>query len=130
MIVLDEQMREDQRRILADWRIPFRQIGRELAVSGIQDENIIPFLLTLKRPTFFTHDQGFFKAQLCHPGYCLVWLDVSDIEAGYYIRRFLRQRAVNTHAKRMGMVARVHRDGLHFWRRQRASVSQISWKEK
>jgi hypothetical protein len=46
MIVLDEQMREDQRRILKDWRIQFRQIGRELAISGIKDENIIPFLLT------------------------------------------------------------------------------------
>ena len=129
MIVLDEQMREDQRRILADWRIPFRQIGRELAVSGIQDENIIPFLLTLKRPTFFTHDQGFFKARLCHPGYCLVWLDVSDSEAGYYIRRFLRQPAVNTHSKRMGTIARVRRDGLDFWTWRKSALNKMSWGE-
>src|SRR5688572_7222203 len=77
MIVLDEQMRQDQRRILADWHIAFRQIGREVATAGFKDGQIIPFLLTLKRPTFFTHDQGFFKFRLCHPRYSLVWLNVS-----------------------------------------------------
>lgn len=128
MIVLDEQMREDQRRILADWRIPFRQIGRELAVPGLQDEDVLPFLLTLKRPTFFTHDQGFFKARLCHPGYCLVWLDVSDIEAGYHIRRFLAQPAAHTHAKRMGTVARVRRDGFDMWRRHKPRLDKVPWK--
>ena len=90
MILLDEQMREDQRVLLAKWRIHFRQIGREIASPGIQDVDIIPWLHSVKRPTFFTHDRWFFKARLCHGSYCLVWLDVSDIEAARFIRRFLR----------------------------------------
>ena len=54
-------MRDDQRDLLARWKIPFRQIGREVAHSGIKDPQIL--LLTLKRPALFTHDRGFFTVQ-------------------------------------------------------------------
>src|SRR5438445_12129196 len=104
MILLDEQMREDQRGLLARWRIHFRQIGREVAPAGIKDVEIIPWLHLLKRPTLFTHDHWFFKQRLAHPGYCLVWLNLKDVEAARFIRRFLRQRAFRTHADRLGKV--------------------------
>jgi hypothetical protein len=42
MILLDEQFRADPRLLLTRWRIPFRQIGRDIAPSGIKDVNIIP----------------------------------------------------------------------------------------
>jgi len=93
MILLDEQIRS---------RIRFRQIGKDMAAAGIKDENIIPFLLTLKRPTLFTHDHGFFQSSLAHSRYCLVLLAESDIEAAFYIRRFLRHSRFNTIRKRMG----------------------------
>lgn len=127
MNLLDEQMRQDQRALLARWRIPFRQIGREIAPSGIQDADIIPFLHTLKRPTLFTHDQGFFHSNMAHDGYCLVWLDVSDIEAAAYIRRFLRHPAFSTHARRKGIVARANVEGVQFWQRGRARKSFAQW---
>jgi hypothetical protein len=127
MNLLDEQMRQDQRRLLAQWGIRFRQIGREIAPSGIQDADIIPFLHTLKYPTLFTHDQGFFKARWVHPRYCLVRLDVSDIEAATYIRRFLRHPRFDSRAKRMGVVARVHHDGIQFYARGQASVQRLEW---
>ena len=66
MILLDEQMREDQRDLLWQWRIGHRQVGRDVAPSGIQDVDIIPWLHSLKRVTFFTHDRWFYKARLCH----------------------------------------------------------------
>lgn len=111
------------------WRIPFRQIGKELAPAGTKDEETIPFLLTLKRPTLFTHDQGFFDRRLVHARYCLVWLEASDIEAANYIHRFLSHPRFNTHAKRMGAVARVHHDGIHFWELNRAALQRSGWKE-
>ena len=52
MNVLDENILASQRRLLSQWRIPFRQIGIEIARKGIKDENIIPFLFTLRQPTF------------------------------------------------------------------------------
>jgi hypothetical protein len=57
--VLDENLLESQRLLLRSWGIPVRQIGVELGRKGMADEEIIPFLLTLPRPTFFTRDLGF-----------------------------------------------------------------------
>ena len=36
--LLDENIRDDQRALLRKWRIPFRQIGKEISRSGIKDE--------------------------------------------------------------------------------------------
>jgi hypothetical protein len=44
MILLDEQVRSDQRVLLTRFGIAFRQIGKDTATSGIKDENIVPFL--------------------------------------------------------------------------------------
>lgn len=122
-------MRADQRQLLRGWRIPVRQIGRDIAPSGIQDENIIPFLLTLKRPTLFTHDDGFFHSALAHARYSLVWLDMKDIEAALYVRRLLKHPRFNTQAKRMCTVARVHPGGIQFWPRNRAVLQKLNWLE-
>ena len=127
MILLDEQMRADQRILLTRWRIRFRQIGLEIAPSGIKDENILPFLHALKHPTFFTHDQGFFDRQHVHLRYCLVWLDVSDIKAAEYIRSFLRHPLFKTHVRRMGTVARVHPGGIQFWSPHSAMLNKVGW---
>jgi hypothetical protein len=125
--LLDEQVRADQRLLLARWRIPFRQIGKDIAASGIKDENLIPFLHGLKCPTLFTHDQDFFNRQLLHPSYALAWLDVSDIEAAIYIRRFLKHPRFSTSARRRGIVARVHPGGVHFWQRHLPVLQNAPW---
>jgi hypothetical protein len=129
MNVLDEQMRADQCLLLVHWGIAVRKIGRDVAPSGIKDTDIIPFLQRLKRPTFFTHDQGFFQRQLAHARYCLAWLDVSDVEAATYIRRFLGHGRFDTTAKRMGIVARVHYQGVHFWCRELARSQRVDWED-
>ena len=54
MNLLDENFPEDQLPPLKEWRIPFRQIGRDVARRGIKDLDIIPLLHRLRRVTFFT----------------------------------------------------------------------------
>jgi hypothetical protein len=41
MNLLDENIREDQRMFLRKLRVPFRQIGYEIAPAGTQDDGII-----------------------------------------------------------------------------------------
>ena len=76
MNVLDENILADQRELLDCWGIAFRQIGHEVGRSGMTDEEIIPLLLSLRRPTLFTLDAGFYDRALAHDRYGLVCLDV------------------------------------------------------
>lgn len=127
MNLLDENIRDDQRMFLRQWRIPFRQIGKEISHSGIKDENIIPFLHRLHRTTLFTRDEDFFKSPLCHSHYALVYLDVSDTETAEFIRRFLKHPAFDTQAKRLGVVARVRPSGVQFWRKGKSGLQKVGW---
>jgi hypothetical protein len=61
MIILDENFPDSQRQILKGWRVPFKQIAFEIGREGIKDDEIIPLLHGLNRPTFFTLDEDFFK---------------------------------------------------------------------
>ena len=72
MNILDENITESQRQLLRSWRIRVRQIGVDVSRKGIQDDEILPFLLTRRRPTFFTRDMGFYTRTFCHARYCLV----------------------------------------------------------
>jgi hypothetical protein len=127
--LLDENFPEDQRTLLREWHIPFRQIGREVSHRGVQDPDIVALLHRLRRVTFFTNDGGFFDWRLCHAASCLVLLDVRADDAACYLRRFLRHPHFNSEAKRMGTVARVHHDGVDFWQRNRAGLQRVAWVE-
>ena len=112
MNVLDENIPARQRQQLESWRVRIRQIGFNLGRRGMHDDEIIPFLQHLRRPTFFTRDEDFFKRQLCHAKYALVYLAVERDEAAPFIRRTLNRRELDTQAKRMGTVIRVSSAGL------------------
>lgn len=84
MNILDENVLADQRELLQHWKIPFRQIGHEVGWSGMTDEEIIPLLLSLRRPTFFSLDADFFDRALLHARYGLVCLDVQQIGVGTF----------------------------------------------
>jgi len=127
MNVLDENIVFEQRERLRKWRIPFRQIGYEISNKGIKDPEVIPLLLQLKRPTFFTRDFDYFDVQLCHPGYCLVWLNVRPDQVAGFIRRFLRHPDFRTHVQRLGSVIRVHPSGVEYWRRDLRRRTEIAW---
>jgi len=72
MIVLDENIPESQRLLLRAWRVRARQIGVDIGRAGMSDDDIVPLLHSLTRPTFFTRDRDFSQSWMCHPGYCLV----------------------------------------------------------
>jgi len=112
MNILDENVSSIQRQLLQDWGIPIRHIGYGIGRKGMKDEEIIPFLLTLSRPIFFTEDLDFFKRSLCHAKYGLVFLDIKRDESAIFIRRLLRHPECDAQAKRLGKVIRVSYAGL------------------
>lgn len=127
MNVLDENIFEGQRVLLQGWRIPVRHIGHDVGRQSMKDQEIIPLLLQLHRPTFFTRDVDFFKRNLCHERYCLVWLKVGPLEVAAYVRRLLRHHDFDTQAKRMGAVIRVSPTGLAVWRRHAVREARLAW---
>ena len=127
MIILDENIPDNQRQLLKSWRLSCRQIGFEVGRKGMKDDEIIPLLMQLHRPTFFTLDTGFFHSQLCHSRYCLVYLDVRRNETAFFARRLLRLEALNTQAKRMGKVIRVSHSGLVIWISPSQAEVRIGW---
>ena len=96
MNVLDENISTIQRQLLRGWHIPVRHIGYDVGRKGMKDDEVIPFLLTLRHPTFFTLDWDYFERGLCHARYCLVYLDVSRDETAVFIRRLLRHQEFDT----------------------------------
>jgi hypothetical protein len=77
--------------------------------------DIIPFLHTLNRATFFTCDFDFYEKSLCHKSYCIVFLKLGRHIVAKYVRLFLSHSEFKTKAKRMGRVARVSQTGIHCW---------------
>jgi hypothetical protein len=96
MNILDENIIASQRQRLRSWRIPVRQLGVDIARKGLQDEEIIPFLHQLRRPTFFTRDRGFYRREVCHRQYGIVYLEVTPEEVAIFMRRVLRHSTLNT----------------------------------
>jgi hypothetical protein len=127
VIILDENIFGDQRRILEGSGIAVRQIGKELGHDRTDDEGIIPILHHLPKPTFFTYDQDFFDPNLRHDRYCLVWLDVRVQEVASFVRRFLRHRDFNTKKKRMGTVVQVSPQKIKCWRKNAKKAEYLLW---
>ena len=127
MNILDENIIASQRQRLRSWRIPVRQIGVDIARKGLQDEEILPFLHHLRRPTFFTRDRGFYRREVCHRQYGIVYLAVVPEEVAVFVRRVLRHPRVNTQAKRMGTVVRAFHQGLGLWRLHAQEEEVILW---
>ncbi len=128
MNILDENIPESQRTLLRSRRVAIRQIGQDLGRKGMKDDEILPLLHHLDRPTFFTLDGDFYDRRLCHERYCLVHLDIEEETVGDYVRRLLRHRELNTKDKRMGQVIRVLPTGLTLWRIHQEKVSHLSWR--
>jgi hypothetical protein len=127
--ILDENIPQDQRRLLQGWRIPARQIGHDVGQKGMKDNRIIPFLHQQSQPAFFTRDQGFYDRSLCHASYCLVYLAVEKSEVAIFVRRLLHHPAFDTKAKRMGAVIRVSHAGLSVWRLNVEKEMRLAWNE-
>ena len=130
MNILDENIPRPQRELLRVWKIPIRQIGFDIGRSGMQDEQIIPFLLEERRSTFFTRDDDFYSRRLCHSHYSIVHLAVHISEAAVFIRRLLRHPNFNTHSKRAGRILRISRAGIAFWQVNQDRELRAIWKDE
>ncbi|HLF73891.1 MAG TPA: DUF5615 family PIN-like protein [Anaerolineales bacterium] len=127
MIILDENIPKHQRQLLESWRISIRQIGVNVGNTGMKDKEIISFLPQTRRSTFFTRDEDFFKLQLCHARYSLVFLDVEKYETAIFVRRLLRHSDFNTQAKRLANVIRVSSAGISCWRLHTSNEIHLKW---
>jgi hypothetical protein len=128
MNILDDNVPASQQALLRNGRLVLRQIGQDLGRNGMKDDEILPLLHGIDRPTFFTLDGDFFDRRLCHAGYCLVYLDVEEERVAEFVRRLLRHRELNTKAKRMGCVMRVTPTGLVRYRIHENEIVQFAWR--
>ncbi len=129
MIVLDENFPESQRQILRGWGFRIHQVGYEVGRKGLKDSEIIPLLLQLHFPTFFSLDVDFYKPKLCHSRFCLVYMDVDQYEAASFIRRFLKHSEYKTKNKRKGRVLRISHIGISEWRLHAEKEEFIHWEK-
>jgi hypothetical protein len=129
MIVLDEHFPESQRQLLKSWRISVRKIGVDVGRAGMDDDEIIPFLRTLRRPTFVTRDYGFYRRIHCHRRYCLICLEVGQYDAASFTRRVLSHSEFDTESKRMGAVVRAFHVGLTVWRPNAEKEARLLWEQ-
>lgn len=127
MIVLDENISAVEEAKLIGWGIRCRTIGVHVASKGDDDADLLTILLTLARPTFFSHDQDFWDQSRQHARFCLVWLDTEEAEQARFIRAFLRHPEFNTCARRLGKVVRVHPDGLMCHDSRHGRPKRIAW---
>ena len=127
MIILDENISKSQRLLLESWRIRAWQIGFNTGRGGMQDEEIIPWLLQQRRSTFFTRDDDFYDQSLCHKKYCLVCFQVEKGEVAYFVKRLLRHPSLRTQSQRMGFVIRASHTGLWIWERHAQKEIRLLW---
>ena len=127
MTILDENIPKSQRELLSRWRIRAHQIGFDVGREGMQDDELIPFLLEQRRPTFVSRDEDFYNRHLCHARYALVFMAVDKYEVAVFARRVLRHSALDTQAKRMGKAIRVSSAGLSFWTRHAIREVRLEW---
>ena len=127
MILLDENVNQSQLLLLRSWRVRARLIGQDFSRKGVQDEQIVPLLLELSRPTFFTRDLGFYDRKLCHGRYCIVVLAVHRYEVAMFVRRFLKHPSFRTWAKRVGKVARISSAGIQLWQLRSSREHHEKW---
>lgn len=125
MNILDENFPEDQRALLIGYRLPVQQIGREIGIAGTTDENLLTLFHSLRRVTFFTQDQDFFRRTRCHPKYCLVWLDLHKDVLAFRVRQFLRHPRFRTWNLREGTVVRMHSIGFDVWRFRKSALDKL-----
>ena len=130
MNILDENIPRPQRELIEGWGIHVKQIGFNVGRGGMQDEEIIPFLVRQGRSTFFTRDDDFYNRRLCNAHYGIIHLAVNINETAIFVRRLLRHWNFNTHSKRAGKVIRVSSGGISFWQVNESQEQRVGWKPK
>jgi hypothetical protein len=127
VIVLDENVFASQRAELPQRRLHLCQIGRDIGRKGMKDDEIIPLLRKLRRPTFVSRDRDFFHKTLCNDRMCLIFLNVGPLEVAEYTRRFLRHPQFRTWTQRKACVVRIAASGISVWHATTLQVTRYRW---
>lgn len=128
MILLDHNIPEDQAEQLRRWRIRFRQIGYEVGRPEWDDQQeILRYLHSVKRATFFSRDLGFFHPSFRHSNYCLVVLTGHVLETAPLIRRFLRHSEFKTRAQRTGKAVKLSSVMVAWWESGQNYQQSLVW---
>jgi hypothetical protein len=130
VIVLDENILEGQRVLLEGSSSSVHQIGLDIGVKGLKDEQIVVLLQGLRQATFLTRDLGFFDPELRNRRYAIVVAAVGQYEMAGFARRFLRHPLFDSHAKRAGKVLRLAPSGITFWQLRRQQEVFVGWERR
>jgi hypothetical protein len=125
--ILDANVPVPERDKLRAWKVPCRRIGEELAQPDAADADLLSLFHRMGKVTFFTRDRDFWRAALCHPAYCLVYLDVPVLRTADFIRAFLRHPQFKTQATRLGKVVHAHEQGITVFSRLRTPTRTVPW---
>jgi len=131
LIVVDEHLHHGKvTEALTDW-ITAEQIGVELGeLKGRSDERIIPALRALKRRTFVTIDDWFYRSELCDRAYCLVYFALPldrQAEIPGLLRRLFRLPGFRTVQERLGKVVRVSAGEVRYYERHVEGEQTVAW---
>jgi hypothetical protein len=128
VIVLDYNITKDQAVLLGGRRTHFQQVGVDIGLPSWDDQQeILRYLHQARQVTFFTRDADFFRARLCHRNYCLVVVDMAEIETAHAIRRFLRHPAFRTKAQRCGKVVKLSPRQITWWEAGERGRHNLIW---
>jgi hypothetical protein len=130
--IADEQL--DERKVLGPLRRQFSicRIQELRPNEHILDDRIPEILLTLRKPTFITIDQGFWDRRFCNAGYSILCfalrLDQRQL-LPELLRDLLRHPEFRTRATRMGKVARIGITSVAFWQFHVRGLRRFAWRE-
>ena len=131
LIVVDEHL--GHRDVTEPLRrfVTAQQIGFELShARGLSDEQIIPFLRSLKRRTFITIDDWFYKARLCDNAYCLIYFHLTmgqQSQIPFLLRCLFQIEGFRTVRERMGKVVHVGREAIRYYQRNLPGEQTLDW---
>jgi hypothetical protein len=129
-IVVDEQINHGKVTVPLKRWITAEQIGYEVGHKGLPDEQITSLLLRLKRRTLITIDREFYRRQLCHAGYCLIYFDFRPSQQSQIpilLRRLFQIPGFRTIRERMGRVVKVSVTGISYWQLGVQEKQYLDW---
>jgi hypothetical protein len=129
-VVVDEQIDYDKVTALLKRWITAEQIGYEVGHKGFSDERITSLLLRLKRRTLVTIDREFYRRQLRHAGYCLIYFDFRPSQQSQIpilLRRLFQIPGFRTIRERMGKVVKVSATGISYWQLGVQEEQHLDW---
>jgi hypothetical protein len=131
LVVVDEHLGHHDVTEPLQRFVTAQQIGVELSqAKGLSDEQIIPFLRSLKRRTFVTIDDWFYKLRLCDNAYCLIYFHLTmeqQVQIPSLLRRLFKIEGFRTVRERMGKVVHVGHEAIRYYQRGLPGEQRLNW---